>query len=96
MAVKRIGYLVGRIDCPVCLSVLQWTNNQDINIDNQDRYIVCPYCRDVHHIVPPTKIYLDPNINYLTMKWEANADQGIEPSSDLVNFATVDTTLIQE
>lgn len=42
--IKKIGKLVGQIDCKECLSLIQWDSADDIKTSNGIRYVVCPNC----------------------------------------------------
>lgn len=44
MAITKIKDLVARIDCPSCLSLIQWTDVSDVQVSNGNKYIVCPEC----------------------------------------------------
>lgn len=42
--IKKIGKLVGQIDCKECLSLIQWDSADDIKTSNGIRFVVCPNC----------------------------------------------------
>lgn len=58
--IKKVGQLVGQIDCPDCFSLLEWDNALDISIVNGNEFIVCPVCGK--HIM------LDPKLDYWVVK----------------------------
>lgn len=42
--IKKIASLKGHIDCPFCLSYLEWNDIDDIHVFNGNKYVTCPQC----------------------------------------------------
>ncbi len=84
---KIIGYLVGQVNCLNCYAVLEWDDPSAINIedDTDKQFIICSRCHQ--------NIYLNPNINYFTIKWIPNEEQD-NTTSNRVSIATVDNAIL--
>ena len=68
--VKKIGKLVGQIDCPNCFSLLQWDSIDDVKVFNGNKFVVCPECGK--------NIPLDEKQDY----WIAVEDDGSEEGDE--------------
>ena len=42
--IQKVATLIGQIDCPYCLSLLEWDDIADVKVSNGNKYIVCPEC----------------------------------------------------
>lgn len=81
--IKKIGKLVGQIDCKECLSLIQWDSADDIKTSNGIRFVVCPNCGK--HIL------LDGRTDYwIPVEDDGEADQ----NSAIVGQAVVGTAIV--